>query len=101
MIGLEVYSATKKSFVGIDWLNLTSGALKATGGAFGGGGAAGGNAAAEAAAAKARAEEQKKAAEANAAMWKKVGIGAGVVLVLGGAFVWLRKSGVPIKKAAA
>lgn len=94
MIGLETYSATKKSFVGIDWLNLTSSAFKTAGGAFGGGGGAGGSpdAMAEAKAAQARAEEQKKAAEASASLWKKVGIGAAVVAAVGGVLIWRKKA---------
>lgn len=76
MTGLSTFAATKRSLVGIDWLNLTSGALKSAGGAFGGGDAA------ALAAEKARLEEQRRAAEERAATWKLVGI-VGICAVLG------------------
>lgn len=95
MSGLIAYSGTKKSTIGVDWLNLASGAFKTAGGAFGGtGGSSGGSAdaMAEAKVAQARAEEQRKAAEASAALWKKVGIGAGIAAVVGGVLYFRHKA---------
>lgn len=100
MVGLDSYVATKKSIVGVDWLNLASGALKTAGGAAtafesgGAGGAAGNQPTAQAAADKDKAqlEAQKKAAEQSASTWKKVGVVALVAVALGGAFLYHRHS---------
>jgi hypothetical protein len=86
MQGIGAYVATKKSLIGIDWLNLSSGVLKGAGGAFGGGG--GGDA--QAAAEKARLEAEKKAAEEKANTWKLVGFG---VLLLGGVAYLVSRKG--------
>lgn len=88
MNGLATYAATKRSLIGIDWLNLASGTLKGAGGAFGGGGGGGGDAAA--AAEKARLEAEKKAAEEKANTWKLVGFG---VLLLGGVAYLVSRKG--------
>jgi len=91
MIGLDTYVGTKDSFVGIDWLNLASGALKTGGGAAS---AFGGNqqpTPAQAAAEKARLEEQRKADEQRVATWRKVGIAGVIALVLGGGWYLLRR----------
>ena len=79
MTGLATYAATKRSIVGVDWMNMASGALKTAGGAFGASGGGGDTAAAEA---KARLEAEKRAAEQSASNWKMIGI-AGVVVILG------------------
>jgi hypothetical protein len=83
MNGLATYAATKRSLIGIDWMNLSSGLLKGAGGAFGGGGGSDAAAAAE----KARLEAEKKAAEERANTWKFVGLGlllvAGTVYFVG------------------
>jgi hypothetical protein len=84
MNGLATYVGTKRSLIGIDWLNLSSGLLKGAGGAFGGGGGGGDAAAVE----KARLEAEKKAAEDRANTWKFVGLG---VLLVGGAIYLVRK----------
>lgn len=86
MIGIEGYVGTKRSVVGIDWLQLSSTALKAAGGA-----ADQPDAQKKADEEKARALEAKRAAEASAARWKFVG---GVLLVAavgGGGYLLLRK----------
>lgn len=92
MVGLDSYTATKESFVGIDWLNLTSGALKTGAGAVSAFSSpdAGSQPTAQAAAEKARLEEQRKTAEASAATWRKVGIAGVLALVLGGGWYWLK-----------
>ena len=87
MIGLDSFVGTKGSLVGIDWLNLTSGAFKTAGGAFSSQGSNTPDADAKQAD-KVKLEEQKKAAEASASTWKKVGV-AGVVAVVVG-FLWMR-----------
>ena len=86
MIGLDSYIGTKQSFVGVDFLNLASGAFKTAGGALAPGAA---GSAPPDAAEKARLEEQKKAAEQSAATWKKVGVVALIAAALGGVF-WYR-----------
>lgn len=93
MIGVDTYAATKQSFVGIDWMDLASGALKTAGGAFGGGGfgGGGGHDAAQAAAEKARLEEQKRQAEQRAATWKTVGLLAGLTVLVGGGVLLFRQ----------
>ena len=88
MIGLDSYTSTKRSLVGVDWLNLTSGAFKTAGGAISSHEGSGTPDADAKQADKVKLEEQKKAAEASASTWKKVGV-AGVVAVVVG-FLWMR-----------
>jgi hypothetical protein len=92
MRGLETYTGTKRTIVGIDWLSAASGALKTAGGAFGGGGfggSGGGDAAAKEAQLQA-ARAQAAAAQQSASNWKWIGIGA-VVVVLGGVLLLRKK----------
>lgn len=90
MIGLDTFVGTKRSFIGIDWLNFGGSALKTAGGAFGGGGAGGTDAQTQAAAqAKAAADKQK--AEDAASMWKKIGVVALLAMGVGGV-VWYKKT---------
>ena len=86
MIGLDQYIGTKESFVGVDFLNLASGAFKTAAGAI----APGPNATPDAQALdKARQIEAQKKAEASASTWRKVGIGALIVAAIGGVY-WYR-----------
>lgn len=96
MIGLDTYVGTKGSFIGIDWLNLSSGVLKTAGGAAtafeGGGTQSGATTQAQAAADKAKLEAAKQAAEQSATFWKLLGVGT--LVVIGGYFL-LRKPAAP------
>lgn len=99
MIGLDSYAATKESFVGIDWLNLTSGIFKTAGGAATalesgtpGGTQSGATTQAQAAADKTKLEAAKQAAEQSATFWKLLGVGT--LVVIGGYFL-LRKPAAP------
>lgn len=92
MIGLDSYTATKRSLIGVDWLNLASGALKTAGGSATALDAMGKPQASEQAAAdKAKAQAAQKAAEQSASTWKKVGIGALVAAALGGGWWWMHR----------
>jgi len=85
MNGLATYAATKRSLIGIDWLNLASGTLKGAGGAFGGGGGSDAVAVAE----KVRFEVEKKVVEEWVNTWKLVDLG--VLLVAGTVYFVERK----------
>ena len=86
MIGLDSYIGTKKSFIGVDFLNLASGAFKTAGGAF----AAGPSTPTPESADKARQlEAAKKAAEQSASTWKLIGVVGLIAAGIGGVF-WYR-----------
>ncbi len=80
MIGVDTYAATKKSLVGTDWLDLASGALKKAGGMVPG-----------QAAAKKDAQPQKTPTDDSGSTWKKVGVGALVVIGVFLGWRWLKK----------
>lgn len=82
MVGLDSYSATKQT-VGVDWLNLTSGALKSAGGAAS---SLTKPATPGAPTPDDAAKKAAKKADAPMSMWTKAGIG--LALALGGWFTW-------------
>ena len=92
MIGLEAYVGTKRTIIGIDWLNLASGAMKTAGGAFdGGSGGGSSDAAMQHAMALQAAQNQAAMAQQSASNWEMIGIVGILVVVIGGVVVLKKK----------
>lgn len=89
MIGLDSYIGTKKSFIGVDFLNLASGAFKTAGGALASGTVPGAPQDAQAADKARQLEEAKRAAEQSASTWKLIGVVGLIAAGIGGVF-WYR-----------